>query len=68
MLGAEVTITGYADDPRYYQIDFLHNGLPVDVREDYLRRKPPKADYDGNQAGSWDLIPYWQPNKTREQA
>jgi hypothetical protein len=30
-----------------------------------LRKKAPPADYDGNQAGSWDLIP-WQPSKVRE--
>jgi hypothetical protein len=29
-----------------------------------LRLKRPPADYDGNQAGSWDLIP-WQPKKER---
>jgi hypothetical protein len=26
--------------------------------ERQLRKKPPKSDYDGNQAGDWDLCPF----------
>jgi hypothetical protein len=45
----------------------LHDGLRAIFPPFRLRLKRPPANYDGNQAGDWELCPF-QPYKKRETA
>lgn len=40
------------------------NGDTFAVRPEYLRKIDPPSNYDGNQLGEWDLVP-WRPAKER---
>jgi hypothetical protein len=73
-IGAETVITEISYDPwnpADYEDGYTGPKYKTTVSDEgkwfqasNLRLKRPPADYDGNQVGSWDLIP-WQPKKER---
>jgi hypothetical protein len=74
-IGAECTIVAMAPDAIIADgndcLISVH-GVPSDhptglwsKRFAHLRKKPPPANYDGNQAGDWELCPF-QPYRQKE--
>lgn len=54
-------ITGWRDD--HVRCDFKHHNGYLYTPET-LRKIDPPSNYDGNQAGEWDLCP-WRPKRER---
>lgn len=53
--GCEIEIDGFPSP---------HHSGKWSCRIEYLRKIDPPSNYDGNQAGEWDLCP-WQPKRER---